>query len=321
MKRLASLLALVCVFGCERDKPPKPRSRPIIQVLAVGGGAEQPAVVITEAEVRMELARKRLERQNSLEAAPLSSNLKKQVLDRLVDRRLLLLEANRLKVTVSTAAVAREVARVEGDLGSRQLREHLIATFQTRADLEGSIRDRLLIGALMRKEAHPKVVVSDEEIKAAWEAIPDADKKISQLVRARQIVVRTKEEGNEILGLLKQRHDFGELAAARSLGPEAERGGDLGWFEPGVMPKVFDEVCFSLKPGKISPLTPSEYGFHIFQVVAEEPARDLDLDAVGERLRSKILHGKLQEAEAAFVNAVRARFTIKRDDEALATIE
>ncbi|AUH50960.1 peptidylprolyl isomerase [Chromobacterium sp. ATCC 53434] len=60
---------------------------------------------------------------------------------------------------------------------------------------------------------------------------------------------------------------FAELAKAKSQDPgSAEKGGDLGFFGHGMMVKPFDDAVFKLKPGQISDLVETEYGFHIIRL-------------------------------------------------------
>lgn len=62
---------------------------------------------------------------------------------------------------------------------------------------------------------------------------------------------------------------FAELAKAKSQDPgSAEKGGDLGFFGHGMMVKPFDDAVFKLKPGQISDLVETEYGFHIIRLDA-----------------------------------------------------
>jgi parvulin-like peptidyl-prolyl isomerase len=269
---------------------------------------------ISVSEFRQELARARLEREGQLSAGPLSTVLKSAILTQLIDTRILIWNAEQLMVKVSTAAVSKEMNRMEQDLGKKELRKTLIRSYQRSEDLKKAIRERLIIGKLMTDFAHKNVDVTPLEIKTAWDKIPDKDKKVQKLVRAQQIVVQTEEEATEIHTLLRRGHDFAKLARGRSIGPEGKQGGDLGWFEQGVMPKVFDDTCFSLKLGQTSAITPSEYGFHIFQVTGIEPERSLDFEALKDRIRSKILHKKLQAAESSFVFKLRNEFEIVRNN-------
>ncbi|MEE2903535.1 MAG: peptidylprolyl isomerase [Myxococcota bacterium] len=275
---------------------------------------------ITVEEYRQALARARLEREGKLNAAPLNATVKTALLDQMVDTKILLWKAKELKVSVSTGAVSKELLRMKEQVGDRELRKTLLKSYQRIADLEESIEERLTIGKLMSTAVHKKVQVEKAEVEQAWKKIPKEEKKVTKLVRARQIVVQTEEEANEIRILLRRGKDFEKLARERSISPESKRGGDLGWFEKGIMPAVFDEACFSLKLGQISAITPSEYGFHIFQVIGIEPERELNLQALRERIRSKLLHKKLQAAENKFLNRLRKQLEIVRDESLLARI-
>ncbi|XLM22862.1 peptidylprolyl isomerase, partial [Chromobacterium piscinae] len=60
---------------------------------------------------------------------------------------------------------------------------------------------------------------------------------------------------------------FAEIAKAKSQDPgSAEKGGDLGFFARGVMVKPFDDAVFAMKPGQISDLVETDYGFHIIRL-------------------------------------------------------
>ena len=87
------------------------------------------------------------------------------------------------------------------------------------------------------------------------------------------------------------------------------------------MPKVFDDACFSLKLGQTSPITPSEYGFHIFRVTGLEPERSLSFEDLKDRIRSKILHKKLQAAETKFVAGIRKDFETVRHENVISGIK
>ena len=95
---------------------------------------------------------------------------------------------------------------------------------------------------------------------------------------------------------MKAGEDFGKVAREVSIGPEAARGGDLGFFERGVMPEVIDRMVFSLPVGKVSDVVQSPYGFHIFKVLAKAEGGGRKLADARERVIADLR--KIKEAEA-----------------------
>ena len=60
--------------------------------------------------------------------------------------------------------------------------------------------------------------------------------------------------------------DFSALARARSEGPSASDGGDLGFFRRGVMVPAFEKVAFTLKVGEVSEPMRTNFGWHVLKV-------------------------------------------------------
>ena len=68
---------------------------------------------------------------------------------------------------------------------------------------------------------------------------------------------------------------FAELAKQYSQDPGSKDiGGDLGWFGRGAMVKAFEDAVFKLKPGQLSGIVESSFGFHIIKLTGIKPARD-----------------------------------------------
>ena len=80
---------------------------------------------------------------------------------------------------------------------------------------------------------------------------------------------RSKETAREIaeslLRQLRQGEDFAELAKQHSDGPSAPKGGDLGRFAEGAMVPAFDKAVFVLRPGEISAIVETQFGFHLIK--------------------------------------------------------
>jgi parvulin-like peptidyl-prolyl isomerase len=113
---------------------------------------------------------------------------------------------------------------------------------------------RLLASAYVNDPAH-NFEPTDAEVDAYVAKHPELDTK----------AVRAKAE--EILRRVRAGEDFAALAGQFSEDPGSrERGGDLGWFGRGTMVKPFEDAAFALKPGEVSGIVESQFGYHIIKL-------------------------------------------------------
>lgn len=97
---------------------------------------------------------------------------------------------------------------------------------------------------------------------------------------------------------------FAELADEASDCPG--RGGDLGVFPRGEMVQEFDDVVFNLKPGEISPIFRTAFGFHIATVLDKLPAGHQDLSEVKEYIGQQLNEQKRQRAVEQYLDKLMA---------------
>jgi peptidyl-prolyl cis-trans isomerase C len=114
---------------------------------------------------------------------------------------------------------------------------------------------------------------------AAWmrDQIANALPRTAEQVHARQILLYSSDEANQVLEKLKAGNDFGNLA----LEYDPVTGGELGWFPRGYLPDVqIEQAAFNLQPGEFSDIIQTQAGFHILQVVGRDPQRLLEPEAL-----------------------------------------
>jgi peptidyl-prolyl cis-trans isomerase C len=100
---------------------------------------------------------------------------------------------------------------------------------------------------------------------------------IAEQIHARQILVDNENEAIGILRQLEAGTEFKTLAFQY----DPDTGGDLGWFPRGYLlqPDV-ENTAFSLQPGEYSGIIPTNYGFHLVEVIESDPQRPLSQNAL-----------------------------------------
>jgi parvulin-like peptidyl-prolyl isomerase len=127
-----------------------------------------------------------------------------------------------------------------------------------------------------------------------------------------QILTKDKETALRIRGLLDNNPQrFEEIAKKESISVEASKGGLMGYFEEGTLPKDMEQVVFSLQPNTISPVVESSYGFHIFKISQKKKGRLLFLDKVRDEIKQKLTAEKLRNAYREFLNTTNQGLTIE----------
>ena len=218
------------------------------------------------------------------------------VLNNLIDEEILVNKAKDVKVDVTDAEVAPQV-----DKQIKEVRSHFQSDVEYRNELKvagfGSpeeyrrtlfdqFRRRLIqqkTFAELQKRAKPQGV-TEAEITAAFDKVKTQLQKRPATITFRQIVVAPHAsrqadsvalaKAESILAQLKKGADFEELAKRESMDPGTKNvGGDLGWNRrgSGLVP-AFEAVMFSLRPGELSPIVKTSFGYHIIRVDRVQPA-------------------------------------------------
>ena len=115
-----------------------------------------------------------------------------------------------------------------------------------------------------------------------------------QEVRARHILVKTKDEAEKIAKEVTGGADFAEAAKKYSQDSGGESGGDLGYFTKGQMVKPFEEAAFSMEKGKVSSPVQSEFGWHIIKVEDKRDRQPPTFEEVKDQITASLIQAKLQ---------------------------
>ncbi|HJS25262.1 MAG TPA: peptidylprolyl isomerase [Pyrinomonadaceae bacterium] len=100
-----------------------------------------------------------------------------------------------------------------------------------------------------------KMTATDDEINAYLASHPEMD-----------VDKKNRAKAEEVLKRARSGEDFAKLAQEFSTDGSKDKGGDLGWFGRGQMVPAFEQAAYALKPGEISDVVESQFGFHIIKL-------------------------------------------------------
>lgn len=318
--RVGALCAAVGPMGCRGGGDAKsPSAQPTEQATPALGVRDDVVVAtvgeerILAGELRRELAKaKRDWRRVPAHEAPKWELLKRSLLDGLVERKMMLAECKRrgIKVPDKDLEDALKLARAGYD--QDRFEETLLETGQNLTQFKEGLREQLATTLLMRTVALADVRVTDAEAQARFEQNPQKFA-LPEAVRALHIAVRNEPEAKKLRGRLLAGEAMEALARKHSVSPDKHKGGDLGLFTRTQMPKVFVDTCFGLEPGKVSLVTPSEYGYHLFKVTEKRPAKARTFAEAKPHVMEELTREKRAQAEATFRKELEKRMPVQID--------
>lgn len=175
----------------------------------------------------------------------------------------------------------------------------------------------LLVFAIDEKTVASKLTLSDELLRKAYNEQLERFR-MPERVRVRHILVGTsdksdaekaelKKKADGLLQQLKGGADFAKLATANSDDPgSAGKGGDLEWVVRGQTVPEFEQAAFSLKPGQLSEVVSTMFGYHILRVDAREQGRLRPFEEVRDELASDLMRGQVYERMQTLADQIRA---------------
>ncbi|MBM4145676.1 MAG: peptidylprolyl isomerase [Nitrospira sp.] len=191
------------------------------------------------------------------------------------------------------------------------------------------LKDNYIAIEYLKKEVTNKVEVSEEDIKAYYESHKD-EFKTPEMVRSRHILIKTdpsasdndkkkaKEKAGEILKKIKAGEDFAKLASDVSDDTGSKpKGGELGFFPKGRMVTPFEDAAFSLKPGEVSEIVETQFGYHIIKVEEKKEPGMEPFDTAKEKIRQKLLQERTKTKVTEFLEKAMKEANIELHPELL----
>ncbi len=209
---------------------------------------------------------------------PKGSVVIRSVLDRAIDSKLIAQEARRRGIEPNESRVDEKLAKMVAGAGSRaDLEAELVKTGIDYSQLRSTVVQADLVQTLVEAQVATKGEVTPDEVLAFYNQNPELFKNPDR-IHARHILFKFETEASpeqkkaawDKAAAAHARamagEDFAALAVELSEGPNASKGGDLGFTTRGQMVESFDQAVWALKPGEISEVVESRFGYHVIKV-------------------------------------------------------
>lgn len=243
--------------------------------------------------------------------------MRKEILAKLVDEKLIVQEAKRKQVSVVDAELDAQVNQAIVDAKQRvggeqafagELRKEGISEGELRERYRGEIRRQMLANQLLRRELNLKLEVSPAEAEAYFKANPkEFPTKPAEMHIALVLIpiepdptakAAARRRAEETLARIQKGESFTRVAQEISEDPATRAsGGDLGFFGRGDLDTNFTKAAFALKPGQMSGVVETPFGYHIIRVEEADSAR-AEVHARHILVRVPIMAADDQRAEA-----------------------
>jgi peptidyl-prolyl cis-trans isomerase C len=295
--------------------PPKPMPAQLPEVLARVNGQAVTKVDFDRLIKNMEAGRGAIPTERRDEVL-------RGALDQLITYSVLKQEAATRKFAVADADVDAQVASMQKQFPTQAEFDKALSARNTSVEqLKADARVDMAINKMMEAEVAGAVAATDADAKDFYDKNPD---KFAQpeSVRASHILILTKdadEAGKKaartkidgVLKRVKAGEDFAALAKENSQDGSASQGGDLGFFGRGRMVPEFDQAVFALKPGEISEVVSTPFGFHIIKLTEKKEGSTVPFDQVKPQVVEYLSNQKKQQRVDSFIDEAKKRAKIE----------
>lgn len=284
-------------------------------------------VIITDDDVKRRAAvalREASEKYKGREFLEKAEQILSEVLDELIDRQLLVQEANR--VTKDNPMV-KEALDKEVDAFVKEAVDKVgsLSRFYEIATKEGinpvekkkELREDLMAETLLKEFAYKKISISPKDVRNYYLTHKDELSEEKE-VNVRQVMVKAlpnareaEKKAQDIYQRAKGGEDFTELVKQFSQDARASSGGLWEHKEIKQWIKGLREVALALEQGEICQPLRSPVGFHVLKAEAVKPARTPSFEEIQEEITNKLFQEEAKRRKKEYIQNLKKKAVIK----------
>jgi peptidyl-prolyl cis-trans isomerase SurA len=319
-----SLILSLCFFAYPLASSAAPGKKlPLLDRMIASVNNE--AITASELNKQTELLLVRLRQTDT--ALPPLSELRKQVLEKMVLEKLQLQLASQEGVVIDDTALEKAIQDIaqRDSLSVSQLQQFLEEQAIPFSQFRQTIKTEMTLSKLHQKEIGQHISVSNRDIEQFLESPAGLDQNDAEY-RLGHILIALPDEtpstaeqqkleakAETIVKELKGGSDFAKTAIAKSAGQQALTGGDLGWRKMAEMPTLFSKVVATLRAGEVYGPIRDSSGFHIIKLFEKRNLNAKKVSAKEQRNKAMefLYQRKFDEQLVSWLRRLRADAEIK----------
>jgi peptidyl-prolyl cis-trans isomerase C len=250
-------------------------------------------------------------------AADQQKEFEKQALTQLVSAELLYQAGQKLEIKDLDKQVDDKLAQGKSRFTNAQdFIKSMKEMDMEEKDLRDYTRRDLIITNFIEKTIVPTVTVSEADARKFYDQNPDKFTR-PETVKASHILLgvdqkasadekkTAREKAEKLRKELSGGADFAALAKGNSTCPSSQQGGDLGYFGKGQMVPAFEKAAFALKPGEISDVVETQFGYHIIKLTEKKAAEKVEFKEARPRIDEFLKNQKVGAAVNDYLTETR----------------
>lgn len=231
--------------------------------------------------------------------------MKSELLDRLIEDRIILQEAKKSGIVIDEARVKAKINEIKARYpGEIEFQRSLDAQGMTQADLENRIREQMLMYLIVEAKVRSKIVISPTEVTDFYQKNPQEFKSM-QVWQFDTLSLDSQNKANVISRGLKSGQDINEVAAQNSLTV------DKMDVVEGQLKKDLEDVVLKLKIGEVSEPILIDSSYYVFKLTNIVAPQDQALAQAQDKIYSFLFSKKMQLQLAKWIDELKKQSYIK----------
>ena len=253
--------------------------------------------------------------------------MRKRIMEQLIIEEILAQKEREKNIAVSPAEMEEQISKqlAQQNLTIDEFKSLLKAYGTNYSEYEQNMIKKLMFEKLVEGEFTGKIIPpTDEQVKAYY------DENLQQFsepekIHTKHILITPAKDSNDpnqakaqakakaedLLKQLQAGADFNDLAIKNSQCPSAKNGGDLGEAPKGSFVPEFEKAAYALKPGQISDVVETQFGFHIINLVKHTDANTTSFEQAKAQIVETLTNKQKDDIAMNYIQQIKAEADIK----------